>query len=114
MKNFLIKIVSIQSWKKAAIYFVKMWPRIIKYSYVFSTFFFLLITFAIGKIFNFFKKIPLLKFALIPVEKFWNVGPSKFYQKIFNRFEKVGNSEVRRSYLISVAHKNLMAKKPGQ
>ncbi len=111
IKNFLIKVKSFENWKKAMIGFVKAWPKMFRYSYVFSTFFLLLVFFAFGKIFGFLKKIPLIKIGANQIEKLWKIGPDKFYQKIFNKFEKVGNSEVKRSYLISVAYKNLMAKK---
>jgi ABC-type lipoprotein release transport system permease subunit len=110
MKSLLIKLKNI-NWKNSGVYLIKAGPRMIKYLYVFGSFFFLLIFFAIGKIFNAIRRIPLLGKLLSPIYSIWMKSPQRIYEKIAGKFEKIGNSEIKRSYLISMAYKNLMVKK---
>jgi len=90
---------------------IKKAPNLIKTAYVFVTFFILLMDFLVAKIFVILVKIPLLGYIFIIIKSFWLKTLFPIYRKIINRFEKTGKSDVKRSYLISLAYKNLMAKK---
>jgi ABC-type lipoprotein release transport system permease subunit len=96
---------------KKAINIIKIVPNIFKTIYTFLTFFVLLISFIISKVFVLLEKIPLIGLIFKVIDGLWSKKIAPIYNKITGKFEKTGKSDVRRSYLINLAYKNLMAKK---
>jgi ABC-type lipoprotein release transport system permease subunit len=86
-------------------------PRAIKGNFMIFTFFILLVTFLTGKIWGGFTAVPLLGIPFKAVARIWNRYFHRFYVKVVDAIEKARTTQLKRSYLISLAYKNLMVKK---
>ncbi len=110
--NNLKKLLSPATW----IEFVKALrrdiPAMIKGIYMTVSYFILLVTFLFSKVYGFFMKIPVLGIPFTFIHSFWDRGGlHKVYEAFVNDIEKTRLTKLKRSYLISLAYKNLMVKK---
>ncbi len=76
----------------------------------FSGFFILLLIFLWEKVLGFLTRIPLLGILFIFLEKLWKRFKNRF-SLLIEKIDLYNKNKVRRSYLINLAYKNLMAKK---
>ena len=80
--------------------------------YLFTCFFLMIVFIVLGKVFILLKKIPLAGKVFTAIESIiWRPQINKGYLKFFSLLEASRFSEVKRSYLINLALKNLLAKK---
>ena len=86
-------------------------PHFIKGSYMMMSFFVLLVTFLVSKIFHAFMKIPLIGVLFAIIHTFWMRGMNRLYDRLVVGIESARLTKLKRSYLISLAYKNLMVKK---
>ncbi len=88
---------------------IHFWIHLLKNLYLFTGFFVLLILFMLKQIDRFLISIPIFGkiYQKIPGRSIWISVESAAYTAI----EKIRTSEVKRTYLISLAYKNLMVKK---
>lgn len=100
-----------KNWPQMVSAGIKAIPVIVKAIYLFSTFFLLLLTFLIGKIFNLLKGIPFLGKAFTLIGDLYEKKLGAFTDGIINRLETARPSEVKRIYLIELAYRNMMIKK---
>ncbi len=90
---------------------IKSIPGLIKAICLFNVFFILLLFFLIGKMYEVLTKIPILGHIFIILKKFWDKAIKSRFNFLINKLELAGSAKVKRSFLISLAYKNLMAKK---
>lgn len=115
MKNLIALVFSIikspSFWanlpKNIIIYFRKF----TKVSYLFTSFFFLLIIYFTAEIFHVLTGIPLLGRLVKKFVEFWDKLAGKFINKAINFLEARRPFQVKRSYLIYLAFENLRVRK---
>ncbi len=77
----------------------------------FSSFFILLIIFIIKQLIELFDTFPASHHVVVLLKKIWPKKLQAFIDNIVDRLDKPSGSSVKRTYLISLSVKNLMAKK---
>lgn len=115
MKNLIASVFSIiknpSFWanlpKNIIIYFKKF----TKVSYLFTSFFFLLVIYFTAEIFHVLAGIPLLGRLVRKFVEFWDKLAGKFIDKAINFLEARRPFQVKRSYLIYLAFENLRVRK---
>lgn len=87
------------------------WIGLVRSIYLFSTFFILLILFIVGKLFSKLLFLPIVGGILLKLN-FPTGKTIMHYEDLLSmKLDNVRTSEVKRSYLINLAFKNLLAKK---
>lgn len=105
------RLASAQFWRGVFLGLVKFPPKAFRWTLHFSAFFVLLIFFIFGKLFFVLQRVPFLGKALAKKDSLLPAGLRQSIDKFLSRLETTKKSEVKRSYLISLGYKNLLAKK---
>jgi ABC-type lipoprotein release transport system permease subunit len=115
MKKHLLSFVNaIKSplfWKSAVKAFIHFWPQAFHSTLSFSKFFLLLLVFLVGKVYGVLEKIPVINFPFKKLEALWRKTVKIPFDAFLNRIDRTKTSEIKRSYLITVAYRNLLSKK---
>ncbi|NTU46071.1 FtsX-like permease family protein [Candidatus Roizmanbacteria bacterium] len=104
-------ILSVHNWGKSIGMVLRLFKTGSYFMYSFTGLFLLLFFFLAGKIWCGIEKVIIIGFPLRLVHVFWNLRFKKWYTNFIELIESKRSSEVRRSYLIEIAYKNLMIKK---
>ena len=100
-------ILNPKNWINTVKTVIKNLPSYIHTIYMFSTFFILLIIFLISKVLRVFRKIPIFGKIFVLIDNI----TIKIFARIIDKLEVGRPSEVKRTYLIELAYKNMMVKK---
>ena len=111
MKTLLRNLVSFSFWRGFFSRSIRAVPQFIYFLYLLVTFFILLLFFAIDRLVDLFEHIPFLGKVFTALRKGFGKTLKPLTDKLVGKIDKTGRSEVRRSYLISIAYDNLAAKK---
>ena len=109
--NFFKNIISPKYWVQILLKIKVGIPHTIRATYMVASFFMLLVTFLFGKIYGMFMRIPLLGIPFRKLHGLWRIRFYQIYEVMVNGIEKTRTTQLKRSYLISLAYKNLMVKK---
>jgi ABC-type lipoprotein release transport system permease subunit len=90
---------------------IKLIPSILRTTYLFFTFFILLLIFLIEKVYLLFERIPLFGYLFRFIGKFFRNKLNGLMTALINKLESGRTSQVERMYLIKLAYKNMMLKK---
>lgn len=103
--------MSIHFWRSCISASIHVIPFLVRF-FISLFFFFLLLTiFIIGKFFSLIERVPFLGGIVKKIRAWWTRHVARHIEKVIHKIEKSRSSEVKRSYLISIGYKNLMAKK---
>ncbi len=107
----LNKIRDPQFWKNVGPAFVKFWPKAGSTFLSFSKFFILLFVFMFAKVLSLGLHIPFLKIPIAKLFDLWTRTLDKPLTTFLAKIDKTKTSEIKRTYLITVAYRNLLSKK---
>ncbi len=105
------EIINPKNWTETFRKVFEAIPGIIRATYLFSTFFVLLLFFLAGKVMNILIRIPLLGGLFKFFANIFDRYLSSLTTKIIDKLETTRSSEVKRMYLIELAYRNMMIKK---
>jgi ABC-type lipoprotein release transport system permease subunit len=98
-------------WKNIIPHFIHFWPHAFFASLSFSKFFILLLVFMLSRVLSVGLRIPILKIVFVKIFALWDKSLKKPLDVFLVRIDKTKTSEIKRSYLITVAYRNLLTKK---
>lgn len=109
--EILKKLVSVSFWRSCISSFIHLVPFLARFFISLFLFFLLLAFFIFGKLFGVFERLPFIGVVFRKIRLWWEKHVAHHLGKLIHRIERTRSSEVKRSYLISIGYKNLMAKK---
>lgn len=111
VKTILKKLLSPGFWAGQLRALRKGIPATLKSTYMGGSFFLLLVAFLFGKLWSAFMRIPLIGIVFRKIAALYRARFSHLYDGLVNGIEKSRTTQLKRSYLINLAYKNLMVKK---
>ncbi len=107
----LKRLLTPASWITALKKMRKEVPHALKSYYMMFAFFILLIAFLFSKVWSVFARVPLLGIPFKLMQGIWVKRFHHLYRRLVDAIEKTRTTQLKRSYLIQLAYKNLMVKK---
>lgn len=111
LKKFFHKLTDLSAWRNLPSNLVRISRESVRASIEFSSFFILLIVFVCTKLIAVLNLLPFGSGIYRVINKIWSIKAKKIVDVIIRRLDTSSESSVKRSYLIGLSYKNLMAKK---